>query len=69
LRRLFGNKDRFYLTLFVFENVRVTKIYKKNYALFRMNFYPMASNLPPSIIFLFAKSSSLESFISTETVF
>lgn len=29
-----------------------------------MNFSPIASNLPPSIIFLFASSSYLESFIS-----
>jgi len=56
------------LILFVFENIRVTKL-KINYALFRMNFSPIASNLPPSIIFLFASSSYLESFISGCAVF
>lgn len=59
---LFGYKYCFYLALFIFENVRVTKLIYIIYALFRMNFYPVASNLPPSMIFVFADSSYFDNF-------
>lgn len=42
---------------------------KRNYVLFRRNFYPIASNRPPSIIFLLASSYSLDSFFSSSTTF
>lgn len=42
---------------------------KVNYVLFLRNFYPIASNRPPSIIFLLASSYSLDSFFSSSTTF